>query len=629
MVATLMASNTLECLLMSIETQLTQKKIEFARIKKEYIANPSPDKQQLLDELSADLAKLKLDLTGMRADYRKAKKQEQKAEEELIEEKRKIALFGIFDQLAAARHITCIPEMYNKMDIWLNVKWWNGQKWVSTKESNSIFAEFRAIFEQEQYITDKHDTGEFNEYLQHHHCVHLDRWNQHFMFKNGILIDGTLHPNLPEYYTYKEYPFHLILEADLAKRVDLSFLTYHFQMVTADWEEICWWVGNCLRHMPMEYYLIFLGQPSGGKSPWAKAIKNIFGEVGTDGYDQLGVTGGLSTSWDKDINIDFDANIAYLSSQTISKIKQIYGDDPNQNVRLLYQNPFQTKISPYMLVLINTMPKIPQGVNSSALFKRTYICEFNRQLQDNHDFKEMVEDEEFNDLFGSYCYWRSFNPLLSNRENCNRRLNRLNDFIAQTERQWMDSAYPVRKAITYLLKRSTNPDDEIFQRTISIVVQQWFKDPKLNPLNASIPVNLIGEITEAIGLLGGDKCQREKKKAYEGVYWTKEGMEMYLKSTKDATTTTPSLPEKQPEQEPTKPRNQDQKLVFEMIRQYECPFCYEDVYTSLATSGVEPAAIDKILNAMLKAGTIYESKVVGEYEVSKSLGKASKEMFMG
>lgn len=631
MVATLTASAVLEANVISLETQLEQKKIQYAALKKRYLKDPTEDLKHQLDELMGDLSKMRLDLSELKAQRKQSKKQEEKAQEELLEEKRKIALFTIFERLAQTRHITCIPELYNKMDIWENIRWWNGAKWVSTKDCSSIFTELRELLENDQYINDKHDSSEFNEYLQRHHRVYLTQWNTYLMFKNGILIDGILCPNCPDYYTYKEYPFNLLFPLELSHRLDISFMLHHFKLVTSDWEEICWWVGNCIRHMPMEYYLIFLGQPSGGKSPWAKTIKNVFGTVGTDGYDQLGDKGGLATSWDKDINIDFDANIAYLTSQTVSKIKQIFGDDPTQNVRILYKNPFQAKISPYMLVLINTMPKIPQGVNSSALFKRTYICEFNQQLQDNHDFKAMIEDPEFIDLFGSFCYWKSFEDKLKNGEYCNRRYNRLADFIAQTERQWMDSAYPVRKAINYLLRRSTNPDDEINQRTISIVVQKWFQDKTLNPLNVSLPANLIGDITEAIGLLGGDKCQRNKTKVYEGVYWTKEGMILYLDSMKEPkpeVVNSTSTSEKPIEVKTEEPINKSQKLVFEIIRKYEGPFCYEDVFTSLASSGLNPPIIEKILNAMYKVGTILDAKTQGEYIVSKAIGKASKDMFM-
>jgi hypothetical protein len=530
--ATLSHSDTLEVSLIDLETQVQSANLEYMSLKKLYTKSPTPILKTQLDQKYTEYTKIKYQFKEIQSDYRYAKKMEEKEERDSLENQRKITLFGMFEAICEQHYAYAIPELFNDKARWENIKWWENGKWASMKdESNLLLDEFYKRAKINQYILDKNDSFEFNHYIQSQRVQYLSNWNKYLLFKNGLMDEKQIVKNQPEYFTYKEFQYNLLDKKQLLERIDLPFLIYQFKLVTKDWDEICWWVGCAIRHLPMEYFLFFLGQPSGGKSPWAKAIKNLFSAVGTDGFDSLGDNGGLATSWDKEINIDFDANIAYLTSKTISKIKQIFGDDPAQNVKLLFHNAFQTKISPYMVVLINTMAKIPQGVNASALFKRAKVCEFNRQLPDNKDFKTMLEEQDFIDLFGSFCYWKSFDLKLENGDLCDRRANRLQAFINDTERQWMDSAYPVRNAINFLCKRSTNPDDIITARVLSAVVQLWFKDPKLNPLAVGLPSNLIGDITEAIKLLGGDKCIRNKKNAYEGVYWTEEGMKLYVKIT--------------------------------------------------------------------------------------------------
>jgi len=457
-------------------------------------------------------------------------RQDQEAQE-TKEKIRKETLFKIFDDIIFKWHITAIPEYRSGTDPWKNIRWWDPSqnRWVKCDEVNIVFSAFKDQVNLHQYLDEKRDVVELNEYIQRHSSRKLTEWDTYLYFQNGVLVDGVLVVNQYDYYVITQYNFALIRQADMAIRLDRAFLIHRLGMVTSQWEEICWWVGHAIRQSPMEYFLFFLGPPSGGKTPWATVVSSLFDRYGTDSLTELGEKSGLATWWDKRINIDFDANIAFLPNNSVAKIKQIFGDDPTQSIRLLFQSQFQWKVSPYFLVLINTMPKINQGINTNALFKRSRICEFNCQLNDDPSFKEIIKEQEFLNLFGSFCYWKSFEDHLRNGDLCNRRLGRLQDFMADTERQWMDSAYPVRKAIFYLLRRSVEVDEFLTSQHLSAVVQKWFKSKDHNTLQVSLPTNLIGEITEAVKLLGGSRVRREKNDAYLGVYWTPEGFDFQTK----------------------------------------------------------------------------------------------------
>jgi len=536
-----------------------QCKLDLALTKKRYLKYNTAEDKLVIESLMDQLNLLKVEATNLKTQLSKVKRQHEREEEANLESQRKQALFSIIKGLVQLDHITCVPELFTKMDRWANVYYWDPPTLRWKQDTGYLNTKFQAMLDNAQYTQDNSDSEEFNSYIQRNCRIALVDWNTKCLFKNGVLVGDYLVPNEYQFYVRSEYPFTLLTEAQFHTRADRSLLFYRFHQVTDQWEEICWWVGRCIRHCAMEYFLFFLGPPSGGKSPWARAIKNIIGKVGSDPLTKLGEKGGLATSYDKPINIDFDANMSYLINDTVCLIKQIYGDDPVQNVRLLYANSFQVRISPYMLVLTNTMPKIASGVNQDAVFKRAFLCMFNNQLEDDKDFKVMLDEPEFLDLFGSFCFWKSFETKLQNGTLCDRRAGRVKEFIKETQDVWMDSAYPVNKAIELLLHRSTNPDSEIFASQISIAVQAWFKDYTYNKLHVAVPVNLMGEITEAITHLGGDKCTREKKKAYMGVDWTKIGHDLLNKAKEILET--PDPPEEVSEEQLEKQLNNLVKFV--------------------------------------------------------------------
>lgn len=532
---------------MDLYAKVEEAQLGITSIRQRLKKNPEdPALQTQLSAAKQIVATIRLKRDMAKKALTKAQRREEELEQETKESERKNKLFEIFDILILKYRLCVIPEFYRNTNPWINVRWWDTNKkdWLEAGDNPMVIEDLRSQVSACGYINDKLDMLEFNAYIQRHMPVHWDQWDKYLYFQNGVLVNNHLVVNHPQFYTKFQYPFRLLSQEELALRVDRPFLRHRFAQVTDQWEEICWWVGHALRQSPMEYFFFFLGPPSGGKTPWASVIRALFGKIGTDPIDGLGEKGGLGTWWDKRINIDFDANIAYLPNVSIAKIKQIFGDDPEQNVRLLFQNPFQVKILPYLIVLINTMPKINQGINVNALFKRARICEFNHQLNDDPDFKEMIKDPEFIDLFGSVCYWKSFEETLENGDYCNRRKGRLIEFMEDTKLLWQDSAYPVRKAIMFLLRRSIQVEDEIDSRELSAVVQCWFNSKEHNRLQVSVPTNLAAEITEAVSQLGGDKCMRNKRKAYEGVYWTEKGLDFlaqYRKGSK-ATVANPIPP---------------------------------------------------------------------------------------
>jgi len=519
----------IETELVDLQTQLQMLTLDYKQTQKLYTKNPTPYLEEQVKSKFMELSRIKLQLKDLQQNYKLKKKIEEKDQLELIESQRKQIVFELFEHLCMEKYIVAIPELKDKIHIWNNIYWWENGHWVTIKESTTLLPELKSRAAVNQYIIDKNDEVEFNNYIQSNKSVFLNQWNKYLLFQNGLLDSGRLVPNMPEYFTFEEYQFNLLSQKTLKNRIDFAFLIYNLKKVTPDWDEIGWYIGNCLRKQNMEYFLFFLGPPSGGKSPWAKCIRRLFKKIGIDAFDTLGDNGGLNTSYDKQINIDFDANMAFLTAKTVSKIKQIYGDDPEQSVRLLFLNTFSAKISPYMVVLINTMPKLPPGVNATAVFKRAHLCDFYNILEDNPDFKEMTQEQDFIDLFGSFCYWKSFDEKLEDGRNCNLRIGRLNEFVNETEKKWLNSAYAVRTAIQYLCKRSIKIEDVINVRTLSAVVQMWFSDPKLNPLSMSLPSEIVGDITEAVHLMGGDKCIRQKQNMYEGIWWTPEGLQLFGK----------------------------------------------------------------------------------------------------
>jgi hypothetical protein len=406
-------------------------------------------------------------------------------------------------------HVVIIPELKGQ-DLWDSVRWFNPE----IKQWETDIAVLVEFVEREvpKYKTKAGDprvadmktykeiVGKIGKLFP----VPLKLWNTHIAFPNGIWEEGKLRPTKWDDYQLRIYPFALAKKESLHPERWLGKL----QEATADWAIILHYLGSCLRRDPSEYGLFFLGTPSTGKSPWLRVIRAVIGEenVGSDSFVAMGDKSGLSTMWDKVMNLDTDANMSYLPNSSIAIIKKIFGDDKTIPVRLLFRDTFLTEISPYMVIGTNQMPKMNVGVDADGVFKRFFMCEFTKKFADDPKFKEWLMAEETIAEIGSYCFLL---PKKSWRDDMGVEL-----FIKMTKDRWMNSAYPVRTILNGLIQRSFDPDSIITRSELAVEVSTALADKGI-----TIPVNLTSEITEAIHLMGGDKCQRDKRPAYEGIEW--------------------------------------------------------------------------------------------------------------
>lgn len=335
-------------------------------------------------------------------------------------------------------------------------------------------------------------------------CTSLANYDKDTVYAllTQTLDAGKLIPNSPKNWTFRCLKRTIVPVENSKIQAFISDL----RAATDDWEAILSYYAAIVQRIKLPYFLIFLGKPSAGKSPYCKLAEDLFaGWVGKVDFTKLGDPGGLATIWNNRVGIDSDVNMSYMNNATIAVLKKIYSDDGEISVRLLYQNPFDVKLDFSLICASNQLPKIPAGINASALYKRVYICQFDKALfYDDPVFTARMSDPAFHDMLFSYlCDY----PVVNYRTVVD-----TDQFILRTERLWRHSAYPVLTYIEQHYVRSTDIDDYVLQQTIIRDVIPWLQEEGI-----SLPANLGAEITEAVHQIGGSKCQREKSTAYIGI----------------------------------------------------------------------------------------------------------------
>jgi hypothetical protein len=413
----------------------------------------------------------------------------------------------VIKNISKTNPVFAIPDLeINKK--WDHIRWWTGTQWTADLSGlmDLIGKELPKFFLKsgDRRPADIKNVGEVRHVINTFYRKPWDQWNTHIAFKNGIWEDGHLRDMKADDFQLRIYHFNLLPMENVKEAEWRPALL----QATRDADVVCHYVGGCLRREMSEYFLSFLGSPSSGKSPWLKKISRIIGNenVGRDPLAQLGAIGGLNTWYESCINIDSDADMPYLHKDVFGIVKRIFGDDDEVAVRLLYLGNFRADMLGYMIFATNQLPKIVGGVDSNAIFKRCYCCEFLNTFEDDPAFKLWLDQPELSDQIGSYCFYL---PTKSWRLDMG-----LSNFIHRTQELWNNSAYPIRTILRGLIQRTTDPELYITRAELAMIIAD-----ELSGKGIALPINLIAEITESIRLMGGDKCQRGKREAYEGVEW--------------------------------------------------------------------------------------------------------------
>ena len=319
----------------------------------------------------------------------------------------------------------------------------------------------------------------------------------------------------PAYFNKYQIP-RKILETYDVKMIETFLL--HLKEATDDWIGFINYMAAVAQNIPLPYCVILVGRPSFGKSPYLTCANFLFGTeiVGVNDMDKLGEKSGMNLCYDRKLNIDADMDMEFLYSETISKIKKIFGGDRMVPVRLLFQGPFQWEVFLKMMAATNQCPKVAQGADVDGVYKRTDMIRFNKQrFEDDDDFTDHLKEDVFLDnLFTYLMQYKVVNA---------RKVMGVDDWIKRTRDIWEDSAYPTLAIIKAKYERSFDIADYVLRGDVVKYVAEHLHERGITPAS-----NIVSQITETIHLLGGDKCMKDKNEAYLGI---KEIDEKTTKST--------------------------------------------------------------------------------------------------
>lgn len=325
-------------------------------------------------------------------------------------------------------------------------------------------------------------------------------WAKNMVY--SLKAPGPLYPqNEPFLYLTKQRNFNIIKEEDL----NLDWIE-KLKEITDEPYVIINHFAAIMQNKQLPYMLILAGHPSTGKSPWLKVMCDIIGDYGSDQIASLGEKGGMSTCYDKNLNVNTEMNIAYIKSETITAIKQVFSDDGKMNVRLLYKNPFQIEEARLNIIgATNQCAKLVEGIDEDGFFKRCCVVEcYKKKFADDPKFLDWLKSEDTLSQIGSYLLYYKVENL--------RAVIGTNKWIESNKEKWYRSAYPVLEFIKNRFERCYEVDSYVTAESVRNMVQQ-----EMMAQGVHLMSNLAAEVTHAMNLIGAEVVQRNKTKCYLGV----------------------------------------------------------------------------------------------------------------
>ncbi len=326
-------------------------------------------------------------------------------------------------------------------------------------------------------------------------------YEQYHSIENTIdgLLDRdtkTLLPHTPEYLSKFQVPRHY-----LPDQTEIPPELEKLYSATPDRDKLHKFnVGVVYWRTDMEMFLLCYGKRGSGKSTTLQIFEFMFGAqmISKTPLHKLGQRFGYSRCYDKRMNIYPDLAGKALTSDTVSSIKIMTGDEGG----MLEVEKKGTKQFDYPAKCIHAfasnqcMKIAKQAVQETeSVMRRGCLIHYPKAQPRDDAFKRHIRDPEVLDRIYSYLLNCQYEPLVTDAT--------LEDWIQETNEKWMLDAEPVNRILHELYEFDDAilghyEDGEAIYRVIAChevvnEIQNGLTDEGFTP-----PNDLMADITRAL-----------------------------------------------------------------------------------------------------------------------------------
>jgi len=315
---------------------------------------------------------------------------------------------------------------------------------------------------------------------------------------NGIVNLETreLIPHHPEMMFKYQIPRNFIVDIDPVIPPKFELALKCIKDETDRDNFLKFWLAVIHKIHDYEIFLMCYGVKWGGKSSLLNIFQAMYGRqvVGKKPLVKISRRFGLSSIYDKRINIHADMPIVNFDPFTISLIKTLTGEDGDIEVEIKGLTPFTFPINCFFAFGINQLMEFKKDAEKEidSIMRRVVLVEFPTVQKINTVFKKELLDDDFLDELYSWFVVTKSNPLFYDDEQ--------ESWIQRNKQKWFMNSNPILKILLenyiYTATIEIEGSDPIIDKIFCREVVKLVKD-ELELDGQHIPSNLKGMITHS------------------------------------------------------------------------------------------------------------------------------------
>lgn len=278
-------------------------------------------------------------------------------------------------------------------------------------------------------------------------CKWLDDDGNLECVKNGIinLKERKLYPHSPKYF------FKHQIERNFIEDVDPVIPGRFNEVLKCIPDEldrdnfIKYWLACVHKNHDYEVFLLCYGVKWGGKSSCLNIFSEMYGTqvVSKQPLNKFGNRFGLSSVYDKRVNIHPDMPIARMNPYTISTLKSLTGQDGTIEVELKGKTPFTYPIGIFLAFGINQLMGFTDDAEKEidSIMRRVVLVEFPNEQKLSPKFKKSLQDPVFLDELYSWFVITQSYPFFEYTKESQR------EWIKRNKKKWLLNADPILRIL--------------------------------------------------------------------------------------------------------------------------------------------------------------------------------------
>lgn len=273
----------------------------------------------------------------------------------------------------------------------------------------------------------------------------LDNNDRYDCVLNGIvdLEERKIAPHSPK------FKFKYKIERNLDVNVDLVIPELLVESCKAipdlidKGNYIKFWIAAAHKRHDYECFLLCYGVRGAGKSSNLKTFSTMWGSqvTGKKPLQEIGKRFGLSSIYDKRINIHPDMPMIPFDAFTISQIKTITGNDGDIEIEIKGIPRFNFEMKLFLAGGLNQLVEFAKNAEKEidSIMRRAVLVEFPNVQKVNRAFKKSLADPKYLDQLYSWLVMTQPVPFYDE--------DNMDEWIQRNKKKWLMNADPVMRII--------------------------------------------------------------------------------------------------------------------------------------------------------------------------------------